>query len=147
LFDIQEALHMKFLTTLFAVVMLASGMAYAEDIVVIINPKNEAKLSKELVASYYMGDAKAWTGGIPIKLLDQPIDSSIRISFDKAVLGKTTHQMKELWMKNAMMGKAEPPQEVDNDAEVKKSVASSRLAMGYIKASSVDDTVKVAIKF
>jgi len=137
---------MKLSTVLFIAITFIAGVTQAEDIVVIINPKNEAKLSKELVMSYYMGDAKAWTGGVPVRLLDLPPDSSTRAAFDKLALGKSTQQMKDIWMKNATSGKAEPPKEMDSDAEVKKAVASSRMAMGYIKASSVDDTVKVALQ-
>jgi len=137
---------MKLSTALFVLITSIAGVAQAEDIVVINNPKNEAKLSKELVMSYYMGDAKAWTGGIPVRLLDLPSDSPTRAAFDKVVLGKSTQQMKDIWMKNATSGKAEPPKEMDDDAEMKKAVASSRMAIGYIKASSVDDTVKVALQ-
>jgi len=137
---------MKLSTALLVVITLMAGVAQAEGIVVIVNPKNEAKLNKDLVASYYIGDAKAWTGGVPIRLLDLPMDSAVRATFDKLVLGKTTQQMKDIWMKNAMMGKAEPPKELASDADVKKAVAESRMSMGYIKASSVDDSVRVALE-
>jgi len=137
---------MKLSTALLVVITLMAGVAQAEGIVVIVNPKNEAKLNKDLVASYYIGDAKAWTGGVPIRLLDLPMDSAVRATFDKLVLGKSTQQMKDIWMKNAMMGKAEPPKELASDADVKKAVAESRMSMGYIKASSVDDSVRVALE-
>jgi len=127
--------------------MLFSGMAQAEEYAVIINPGNTATLSKDLVTSYYMGDIKAWAGGLPVKLLGLPADNAVRSAFDKNVLGKTAMQMKDLWMKNTMAGKADPPKEMDSDVEVKKAVASSRYAMGYIKAANVDDTVKVILKF
>jgi len=132
---------------LFVFTMLLGGVAAAEEYAVIVNPGNEAKLSKDLVMSYYMGDIKAWTGGLPVRLLDLPSDSPVRSAFDKNVLGKSQQQMKDLWMKNAMAGKADPPKEMESVADVKKAVASSRYAMGYIKAVDVDDTVKVILKF
>jgi len=132
---------------LFVLAMLVGSVVSAEEYAVIVNPGNAAMLSKDLVSSYYMGDIKAWTGGLPVRLLDLPLDSAVRVAFDKNVLGKSTQQMKDLWMKNAMSGKADPPKEMSSDADVKSAVASSRYAMGYIKAANVDDTVKVILKF
>lgn len=137
---------MKLSTLLFIAMTLAASTVWAEDMVVIVNPKNETKLTREIVASFYMGDAKAWPGGLPVKLLDLPEDSSGRTAFDKLIVGKSVQQLKDIWMKNTMAGKADPPKQMDNDAEVKKAVAASRYAMGYIKASSVDESVRVAFQ-
>ncbi len=126
--------------------MIFSGSVMAEQIVVIINPGNEAKnISRERIASYYLGEEKSWIGGMPVKLLDLPTDSAVRAAFAKNILGKSVQQMKDLWSQNALSGKASPPKELASDEEVKKAVSSSKLAIGYIRESSVDDTVKVAL--
>jgi ABC-type phosphate transport system substrate-binding protein len=119
--------------------------ALADDIVVIVNPTNPAILSKRLVVSYYLGEAKSWSGGVPIKLLELSPDNSTRAAFDKDVLGKSAQQLKDIWSQNSLSGKAIPPRELASDEAVKKAVSSSKIAIGYIKASSVDDTVKVAL--
>lgn len=125
--------------------LMVAGRALAGDVVVIINPANPAVLTKELVVSYYLGESKSWSGGVPVKLLELPADSPTRAAFEKEVLGKSTQQLKDLWSQNALSGKAIPPKDVTSDEEMKKAVSSSRIAIGYIKASSVDGTVKVAL--
>ena len=126
--------------------LLFSGTLMAEPMVVIVNLKNETKsLTKERVASYYLGEEKSWIGGLPVRLLDLPADSAERATFAKEVLGKSVQQLRDLWAQNELSGKASPPKELASDAEVKKMVSESRAAIGYIKASSLDDTVKLAI--
>jgi ABC-type phosphate transport system substrate-binding protein len=125
--------------------MIFSGSAMAEQIVVIVNLGNDAKISRERITSYYLGEEKSWIGGLPVKLLDLPTDSATRATFAKEVLGKSIQQTKDLWSQNVLSGKASPPKEMASDEEVKKAVSSSKLAIGYIKASSLDDTVKAAL--
>lgn len=119
--------------------------ALAGDMVVIVNPANPAILSKGLVVSYYLGESRSWSGGVPIKLLELSPDNPTRVAFDKDVLGKSTQQLKDIWSQNSLSGKAIPPRELTSDEEVKKAVSSSKIAIGYIKASSVDDTVRVGL--
>jgi len=125
--------------------VIVAGPALAGDLVVIVNPANPAVLTKELVVSYYLGESKSWSGGVPVKLLELSSDSPTRAAFDKEVLGKSAQQLKDIWAQNSLSGKAIPPKDVASDEEMKKAVSSSRIAIGYIKASSVDDTVKVAL--
>jgi ABC-type phosphate transport system substrate-binding protein len=129
-----------------AATLAISGSAWAGDIVVIVNKANDIPVSKELVTSFYLGEAKMWPGARPILLLDQPAESAQRAAFDKEVLGKTVRQVKDLWSQLAMSGKSSPPKEVASDDEVKKLVSEGRYAIGYINAKSVDDTVKVVAK-
>lgn len=119
--------------------------ALAGDMVVIVNPANPAILSKGLVVSYYLGESRSWSGGVPIKLLELSPDNPTRAAFDRDVLGKSTQQLKDIWSQNSLSGKAIPPRDLTSDEEVKKAVSASKIAIGYIKASSVDDTVRVAL--
>jgi ABC-type phosphate transport system substrate-binding protein len=125
--------------------VIFAGPTLAGDLAVIVNPANRAILTKELVVSYYLGESKSWSGGVPIKLLELSPDDPTRAAFDKAVLGKSAQQLKDIWAQNSLSGKAIPPKQLASDEEVKKAVSSSKIAIGYIKASSVDDTVKVAL--
>ena len=120
--------------------------AWAADVVVIVNKDNANAVDKAFVVKVYTGDAKFWPDGGPIFSIDQGDDSPIRADFNKSVLGKSSANMKALWAQNIFAGKGLPPKVVDPDAEVKKVVSTNKNAIGYIKASSVDDTVKVVVK-
>jgi ABC-type phosphate transport system substrate-binding protein len=120
--------------------------AWAADVVVIVNKGNPNEVDKAFVVKVYTGDAKNWPDGGPVFAIDQGEDSPIRADFSQSVLGKSVGNMKALWAQNIFSGKGLPPKLVDLDAEVKKIVSTNKNAIGYIKASSADDTVKVVVK-
>ena len=51
-----------------------------------------------------------------------------------------------LWAQNIFAGKGLPPKVATPGAEMKRLVATNRNAIGYIRASEVDDTVKVLLR-
>lgn len=136
---------LNYLLALFASTTL-SVSAWAADVVVIVNKANANAVDKALVVKIYTGEAKNWPDGGPVFALDQGEDNPIRADFNSSVLGKSGGNMKALWAQNIFAGKGLPPKVVDPDAEVKKVVSTNKNAIGYIKASSVDDTVKVVVK-
>lgn len=141
----MKHITLKYLLALFAGVAL-SLPAGAADVVVIVNKDNSNTVDKAFVVKIYTGEAKNWPDGGPIFALDQGEDSQIRADFNSNVLGKSSGNMKALWAQNIFSGKGLPPKVVDPDAEVKKVVSTNKNTIGYIKASSVDDTVKVVVK-
>ncbi|MEK6726051.1 MAG: substrate-binding domain-containing protein [Deltaproteobacteria bacterium] len=137
---------MNYLFALFAGIAL-SMPAWAADVVVIVNNANANAVDKSFVVKIYTGETKYWLDNSgPIFAIDQSEDNPIRADFYSSVLGKTSANMKALWAQNIFAGKGLPPKVVDPDAEVKKVVSTNKNAIGYIKASSVDDSVK-AIKW
>jgi len=126
-----------------AVLCLIAQTALAVDIVVIVNKDNDFHLDKDMIAAYFTGEAKRWIGGLPVSLIELPANSPETAAFTKQILGMNAHDAKALQTQNVLSGKAIGPREVTSDDEVKKAVSSSRIAIGYIKASSIDDSVKV----
>ena len=119
---------------------------WASDVVVIVNKTNTNPVDKAVVIKIFTGVTKSWADGGPIFAIDQGEDNPVRADFYSSVLGKSSGNMKALWAQNIFSGKGLPPKIVDPDAEVKKVVSTNKNAIGYIKASSVDDTIKVVFK-
>ena len=141
----MKRITLNYLLALFTGAAL-SLPAWAADVVVIVNKANANAVDKALVVKIYTGEAKNWPDGGPVFPLDQGDDSPIRADFNRSVLGKSSGNMKALWAQNIFSGKGLPPKVVNPDAEVKKIVSANKNAIGYIKSSSVDDTVKVVVK-
>jgi len=131
------------LRTLAACALLSAGASHAADFAIIVNKTNASSVDKALVARLYTGDAKTWADGSQVSLIDQNVDNPLRAQFTTEITGKSVSSMKALWAQHAFSGKALPPKIVDGDADVKKAVAANKNAIGYIKATSVDDSVKV----
>jgi len=87
----------------------------------------------------------SWPGGGSIIAIDLPESSDDRAAFSSMLLGKTVSNVKALWTMKLFSGKATPPKIVNSDAEVKSAVAGNKNAIGYIRASSLDDSVKSAV--
>jgi len=134
----------KFITTL--ALLAAAGLAQAGDVVVIVNKANDNSVDKTLVAKIYTGESKVWANGGSISAIDLTDDNPGRASFANDFVGKSPGSLKSLWTQNVFTGKAVPPKAMASDEDVKKAVAANKGAIGYIKASSADDTVKVVLK-
>jgi hypothetical protein len=98
------------------------------------------------VAKAFSGEARSWPDGGTVTLFDLGDDNPTRAAFYSTFVGRSAAQVKAAWAQLVFSGKATPPKVVDGDAEVKKAVAANKLAVGYIKPSSVDDTVKVLLR-
>lgn len=128
-----------------AMLLLGAGQAFAagDDIVVILNKDNPNAVDIGFVVRVYTGALKGWPDGSPVFALDQPEDSATREAFCTSVLKKSVANLKAIWSQNIFTGKGLPPRVAGaGDLEMKRLVATNRNAIGYIRASQLDDTVK-----
>jgi methyl-accepting chemotaxis protein len=105
-----------------------------------------ASHEKATVAKIYQGELKSWSDGTPTAAIDLPEDNPTRAAFCTEVVGKSVANLKALWAQMVFSGKALPPKMVASDDDVKKAVSGVKGGVGYIKASAVDDSVKVAFE-
>jgi ABC-type phosphate transport system substrate-binding protein len=128
-----------------ALAMLATA-AQAGDFAVIVNKDNAASVDKDTIVKIYSGELKSWKDGGPVMAIDLPESNPVRASFSTEVLGKTVANVKALWAQMIFSGKALPPKQAASDDDVKKLVSANKGAIGYVKQSSVDDSVKAVLK-
>jgi hypothetical protein len=114
----------------------------ADDIVVILNKDNAHTVDRTFVMHVYTGVSKAWPDGSPVFPLDQDQGGDVRDAFCQEWLGRSQAAVSAIWAQNIFTGKALPPKIVAPDERMKKIVATNRNAIGYIRRSALDDTVK-----
>ncbi|MGB9989374.1 hypothetical protein [Pseudoduganella rhizocola] len=123
-----------------AAVLACSLPAAATELVVIVNPQNPAtRMFNSQASQFFLGKSTMFT---PVEHSES---SPIRAEFYRKVLEKDASQVKALWSKLVLTGKAAAPREYASSAEVKKAVAASPNAIGYIEKAAVDETVKVVL--
>jgi ABC-type phosphate transport system substrate-binding protein len=114
------------------------------DVVVIVSAKSSVtRLNVTQVVDIFLGNVSRFPDGTPAAPLDQPETSSNHDEFYKRFAGKSPAQIKAHWAKMVFTGRGRPPQELANDNEVKKFVASHPTAIGYIDDTLVDASVRV----
>lgn len=118
----------------------------ADDVVVIVNKDNTNPVDRVFVQRVYTGALKGWPDGTPVFALDMPDDSPQRERFCTVVLGKSVTHMRALWSQNIFTGKGLPPKVASPDSEMKRIVATNRNAIGYIRASELDTSVKAVVR-
>lgn len=130
---------------LLAALLGFAGAAQAQ-VAVIVNPKSAAaSMTADQVASIFLGKSTTLPSGATAAPVDQPESAAVREHFYTKVTGKQAAQVKAAWSRLVFSGKATPPKEVANSAEVKKFVAANPDAIGYIEKSAVDGSVKVVL--
>ena len=130
----------KLISALLLSALAAAALPASAEIVVIVSKQNPAtRMFSEQASQFFLGKSNLFT---PV---DQADGSAIRNEFYKKVADKDAAQVKALWSKLVFTGKATPPKEYPNSADVKKAVAADPKAIGYIDKSAVDDTVKVIL--
>jgi ABC-type phosphate transport system substrate-binding protein len=122
--------------------LAAHGAIAEEEMVVITNLENANAIDRAYVIKVY-GRSQGMAGWLPIFLLDYGQDSELRKIFYAKVIGKSPAAMRAIWSQNIFTGKAMPPRVTQEDNEMKRIVAGNRNAIGYIRASQIDRTIKV----
>lgn len=117
------------------------------EISIIANPASGAsELDAKTAKKLFLGKTKSVPGMDSVTLVSQIEASSTTAEFTQKITKKTLSQYKSYWSRMIFSGKAVPPKELANDAEVKAYVASHADAVGYIDAGNVDDSVKVLLR-
>jgi ABC-type phosphate transport system substrate-binding protein len=122
---------------------LIAGPVRAE--VVVIANKATADMSKEQVSDVFMGKASSLPGGAAAAPHDLPEANALREEFYTKLTGKSAAQVKSYWAKMSFTGKGTPPKEATNSADIKKIVAATPGAIGYVEKTAVDSSVKAVL--
>ncbi|WP_306519760.1 phosphate ABC transporter substrate-binding protein [Rheinheimera sp.] len=126
--------------------LLLSQLAFAE-VAVIVHPSNNNALDEATVSKIFLGREKSFADGKSVVPLSLNEGASASTAFNDAVLKKSSSQLKAYWSKLVFTGKGTPPKEIASDEEMIKLVATNPSVIGYVDASKVDASVKVALKF
>ncbi|KMM74258.1 ABC-type phosphate transport system, periplasmic component [Xanthomonas sp. NCPPB 1128] len=129
-----------------ALALLFSTAAQAEVVVVMSSKSPVDSLSKDQVSQIFLAKSNSLPGGAQATPIDQDEGAKAREEFYKKVTGRDAAQLKSYWSQLMFTGKAQRPKHVAGDDAVKKAVAASPGAIGYIDAGAQDASVKVVFK-
>ena len=84
-----------------------------------------------------------WPSNTPVKVFVLSDDAPEHAIFSKSVLPVFPHQLRMAWDRQVFSGQGQYPEQVGSTKEMLSRVASTPGAMGYVKASEVDQNVRV----
>lgn len=113
-------------------------------VAVIINKANRIEdLELGDVKDIYQGDMVSWLDNKRIFAVTQRSENEVSRFFYEIAVGKKIEQVKRLWIKISLSGKAAPPKTLASDGEVLEYIASNEGAIGFVDFKTVNRDVKV----
>ena len=127
-----------------AVALLANATpTQAEGVVVIVNKNNTQVIDRATLVKIYTGATKYWADGSPIFALDQEENGEARNLFYADKIGKSPATIRTIWAQIIFSGRGLPPKVAKIDDKMKQIVATNKDAIGYVRSSAADDSVRV----
>jgi len=127
-----------------AILLFASMNAYAQVAVIANKSVSDASISSSKVESVYMLKDKTWSDGKGVTLFTLKSDNGTVEKFFSS-FGKSSSDMKKLWMKAQLTGEGMAPEALGSEDEFVNKVASTPGAIGYVDAKKVNGNVKVLL--
>jgi len=110
-------------------------------IIVIVHESNETqRMSTRQVRKLFLGKSRKFPNGIRAVLIS---NESIKSDFNSAALRKADSQVEAAWARLKFSGRAKPPIEFSNAADVVRYVAENENAIGYVSSSVELTGVKI----
>lgn len=138
---------MKNINKIFVLLFISFSVSlFAQETVVIVNNSvKESTLSKNDIKKIYLGKTDAWEDGSNVHLayLD-PISTELGSKFFSDVVDVTFQKFSKIWIKKVFSGYGSKPAKFSEEKAIINFVSQNKGAIGFIKASSVTDAVKVA---
>ncbi len=126
-----------------ATLMLGSIFSLHAEIVIVVHPSNAAAIDAKSVQKMFLGKEKKFSTGVSVTPINLQAANALRAQFDESIVGRNSSQVAAYWSKLVFTGKGVPPTELSSEVEVISAVAADPSAIGYVDASSLNDTVKV----
>jgi len=151
----RPLLAIKFITSLRHAVLLCmlavclpARVAAAESaepaIVAIAHPATSSdSISRASLRAIFGMLLPTWPGDTPIKVFVLRDDAPEHAAFSKTVLQVFPHQLRMAWDRQVFSGQGQYPEVVASMPEMLSRVASTPGAIGYAKASEVNQNVRV----
>lgn len=125
----------------------SSSNVSADCIVVVGNislPVNEITLVQ--AKQIWLAKTKSVGSVSRVTVVDSASELGVAREFHSCVTAKTPSQLKAYWGRLMFSGRDFPPQILDSDQDVINWVTSTPGGLGYVRESSVQDSVKVLLR-
>ena len=118
--------------------------ATSESLAIIVHPERRADLDLDELVQIYLKKRRFWNDGTAVVPVNREAGSDVRSAFDRAVLGAEARRLPVYWNREYFRGVL-PPATLASGTAVKRFVASEIRAIGYIRSSGVDGSVRAVL--
>jgi len=124
--------------------LFSSCAACADGLRVIVHPEAAAVgLDSSRVQGIFTLRDQQWPDGRPIHLVVLPDTAPLHQQFCREVLGVYPHQLRRIWDRRVFSGMAPAPRGVIDEAAMRREVAATPGAIGYLSREMSNEGVRV----
>jgi len=124
---------------------MVTASAHA-DVVVIVSAKSPVtSLTAAQTTRIFLGKVDSFPDDSDALPIDQAEGSAIRDEFYSKVVHKSSSQLAAYWAKVIFTGDGRPPEKLESNVTVSKTIATNPNAIEYIDKSAVDKSVRVIL--
>lgn len=119
-----------------------------DPVAIVVNPSNSvSSLTASDLHKIFLGDKSTWPNGKHILVIMAAPGSPERSAVLASIYKMSESEYAKYFLQAAFTGAvAAPPKDASSSSQVKQLVAENPGAIGYIKQTDADDTVKVVFK-
>lgn len=103
------------------------------------------ELTRAQVEQFYLGRAHSLPDGVAVTLADLPT-SPLRDQFYQKLTGKNPGQIRAHWSRMVFTGRALPPQEAADIAQLREWLNAKPNMIGYLPSAEADSRVRVLLR-
>lgn len=116
----------------------AMPAARAEVVPVVSARCSVTALTQNQLVAIFLGKESRFPNGEPVMPLDQAEGNEARDEFYTRYAGQSPAQLKAYWSKLIFTGRSQPPREIASVHKLRKLLAASPYAIGYLRRSEVE---------
>lgn len=119
----------------------------ASEIAVVVNKENPVdSLTTKEVSDFFLSRRRVFPSGDAVLVIEQQRDSKLRDIFFRLLNGMTIKQLNAYWARLQFSGEIQPPESLPDNKAVLEAVQKNRNAIGYVDATSLDNSVKIILR-
>jgi ABC-type phosphate transport system substrate-binding protein len=125
------------------ILAMAAALAVASPVAgeteVIVHPDHATQeVSRALLRGIFGMRVRAWPGGQPVHVFVLADESAPHDAFTRSVLRMYPYQLRQNWDRLAYSGTGQPPNRVSSLEEMRRRVAETPGAIGYLDTALLD---------
>lgn len=123
-----------------------AGQAQGDLLIIVHNDNSVTRLEKKQVVDLFMGRVAAFPDGSSAQTLDLRAGTSLRVTFYKALTGKSEAQVDAYWATLIFAGRMSPPKQYPDVQTIIEAVIENPAAIAYVPEQTLPSSVKVVMK-
>lgn len=122
--------------------LLWTALAPADGVLIVHPEVESTTLSLNTTRLMFSMQLGQWPDGTPVKVFVMPDDSILHRAFAKDRLSLYPRQLRRVWDRQLYSGTGQAPETVASEREMRRRVAGTPGAIGYLSSEMIDESVK-----